>query len=252
MALGAVLVLAVVANAQTPTTEEPTSVPTEGGETPDGEPTATEDGEPGAVQETDALVIAVVPDEELEEGDTFEAEVRVEDAEHVAAYSFSLEFDPSHLEIVDQDATTEGIQFGSAIGDFLQTGDRENINCDAPQIRPENRITVLCVTNDAPVCLGGPEGASGSGTLGTFEFTVTSEGNTDLTVAASKLILDDFDPCSEERPIEVQPVLEGATVKVKGEGFNWLLVGGVVAVVAVLMAGGAFAYARTRSRATGE
>ena len=46
-----------------------------------------------------------------------------------------LGFDPDHLTVVDQDTGAEGLQFGTAIGEFLTQGERENIQCDDPRSR---------------------------------------------------------------------------------------------------------------------
>jgi Cohesin domain len=272
VAVVAGLVLASQAGAQTPTVGEPTegepTVPadataTEGDQPVGTPPTAGDevtpgDGPtPGGQPTGDApLVFVVVPDEEFEDGDTFDAEVRVEGAESVAAFEFDLSFDPDHLSVVDQDAATEGVQFGTAIGEFLTQGERENIQCNIPQVVSENQASVVCVTNDFPVCQGGPPGASGSGTLGTIQFEITAGGDTDLELPpdSAKLVLDDFEPCSEEgRPVEVVPATQGATVNVKSESdYTLWIILGIAAIVIAIVAGGAFAYFRTRQGPAGE
>jgi hypothetical protein len=258
--------------AQTPT-EGPTAdatatVPAEAtateGDQPVGTPPTAEDAvtpgdgpTPGGQPSGDApLVFVVVPDDEFEKGDTFDAEVRVEGAESLAAFSFNLGFDPEHLAVVDQDAGAEGLQFGTAVGDFLTQGERENIQCNDPQVVGGNQTLVVCVTNHPPVCQGGPPGVSGAGTLGIIQFEIIASGDTELELPpeSSTLVLDDFEPCTADgRPIEVVPATQGATVNVKEESdYTLWIILGVAAIAIAVLAGAAFAFLRARRPATDE
>jgi hypothetical protein len=264
--------------AQTPTGEAPTEPPAEATATEALEPTATEPeapvatattgeaaetppaDEPSPAAETPAgtppggepVISVVVPDDELEEGDTFDAEVRIDNAERIAAFSFGLVFDPEHLSVPDQDPNVDDIQFGDAIGEFLDTGERPK-NCDEPRIDEGNNAVMVCVTNNPAVCAGGAMGVSGSGRLGVVQFEVIGTGDTQLSFDEedTSVVLDDFVPCESEQPIQVRPQTEGATVNVSGDSFPWLLVLGGAAIVLAIGAGGAFAYMRWRGRSTG-
>jgi hypothetical protein len=201
------------------------------------------------------LVSVVVPDEEFEDGDTFDAEVRIENAERIAAFSFRLLFDPEHLTVPDQDANVDGVQFGSAIGDFLTQGERADvIQCDVPSVDAENQVNVACITNAPAVCQGGPEGSSGEGTLAIVPFEVVDQGDTELNFDPewTSVVLDDFSPCESGEPIQVPAQTEGTTVRVKSDSLPWLLIAGVAAVIIAIVGAGGYAYYRSRQRTTGE
>lgn len=197
----------------------------------------------GPAQAQDALPMVSIeaPTDPVKVGGQFEVDVVVQDVEHVASFDFAIAYDTNLL----------SFQRVEGVGDFLASGERQDLLCSDPMDQP-GLLSVACVTVDAPVCLGGAPGASGSGLLGTVIFKAEGEGLAALDlVSPTDLVLDDIDPCdaAEGATQEIAHGRNGATVQlVSGDddGFPWIIVGpiiGVVAALALLGVGG-LAYQR--------
>lgn len=145
-------------------------------------------------EEEGTQVVVVPPDEVFALGDEFAVEVRVEDVEHLAGFDFAIEFDPELVSFVGMED----------VGDFLVAGDRETV-CGDPTVNG-NSVSALCATIAEPVCLGGPEGPSGSGVLARVVFRAEALGEAVLELSdPTSLILDDIDPCD---PVNVEQAVE--------------------------------------------
>ena len=204
-----------------------------------------EEGTATPEPDTDVLMRMEVdqPAEPLEEGQEFAARVMLDNVEHMAAFDFTIGFDPDKVSferVEDQ-------------GELLKTGQRQEIDC--PDLgTAEDSVSVNCITFGPPVCLGGDAGASGSGLLGTVFFTSKGSGDATLELTMTTLALDDLQPCDETGQAQAIPHRRGDKVTVAlagGGGSSMVLIGGIigaVAVVVVLGAGG-FLWYRRRSAA---
>ena len=202
-------VLLSAANAQE-ATQEPTQATAPAGT---GQPTPATTGEATPDASIKTLVrIEVDPQTEpIPKGTEFEARVMVDNVDHLAAFSFTISYDPKRLKPVtaeDAQQTPEpGLVPGRGgpvaktrgLGDILTTSDRERTSgmiCGATEINEDDdTITGICNTLGAPVCLGGLAGASGSGLLGAVYFESKGGGMTTITLADAGLTLDDYDIC---------------------------------------------------------
>ena len=127
-------------------------------------------------------------------------------------------------------------------GDFLGSTGRE-VACPDPVSQPESGVLrMLCVTLRME-----PAGPDGAGTLATVTFRAVGSGTTDLALSDVR--------ANEPDATEITPVsVQSGVLKVAGSGgFNWLIWGPVIGVVAVVVVGGgAFAAMRLRSGSGGE
>ncbi|MBI4571163.1 MAG: hypothetical protein HY723_04380 [Chloroflexi bacterium] len=173
----------------------------------------------------------------VESGDTFRLTVLVENVEHVAAFAAVIGYDPDRLEPVKD---PEGISPGEGmvpvlvedLGQFImENGERQSMIC-RPSLADTATytITITCNTAEAPLCLGGPPGASGSGVLGRVVFESKGGGLTTLELTDAQLVLDDLvSDCSNT--LEIEHTREDATVELIGGG------GGSNTVVIVVAVG---------------
>jgi hypothetical protein len=182
------------------------------------------------VQEEPALVKIDAPTEPVAAGEEFTVELLVENVEHLSAFDFTISYDPELLsyERVEDE------------GQFLATGEREDITCPEA-ISREGELIVFCVTPDLPFCMGGPSGASGSGLLARVFFKARGEGVAMLELSdPTTLALDDINPCDSN--LNTPPIphtRQNASVELLGGGgFPWLIVGPIIGVVALLVIGG--------------
>jgi len=216
-------------HAQLPPTEVPTETPV-----PDTDTTVRLEVDPPAAAP-------------LESGIEFPVRVLVDEVEHMASFNFALGFDPDKVEFVrieDQ-------------GQVLESGDRQDIQCpDLPG--GDGSVVVNCNTFNAPVCLGGPEGVSGSGLLATVFFRSKGNGDATFELTTSTMALDDFQDCEDpDSPVLAIPHLRGEDVTVDlaggGGGSSIGLIIGIIAgvvVVVVVGAGGLIWYRRRGSAST--
>lgn len=120
-------------------------------------------------------------------GDEFVVEVRIEDVEHLSAFQFELAFDEAAMTLVRW----------SGLGEMFTTSQRNATLCyplpDDPH--PEESRTAGCSTLGPPVCIGGPSGPSGAGTLARAVFRAERAGTTALRLTETTLVWDDVRPC---------------------------------------------------------
>lgn len=230
---------------------------------------------PTRAQETLVRIEIDSPIEPVPTGEEFEARVLVEDVDHLAGFSFTLEYDPERVEPVEEEApaapgelvSDEGLDDDDIpvrvldIGAFLIESERqEGIICGRPVAKDLNgdgkreSVVVSCVTTGPPLCLGGEPGMSGSGLLGRVVFKAKGGGATTLKFANTSLVLDDIEECNvEERGAEQIPHrAEDASVQLEGgDGTSGAVIGiivGVGVVVVVIVGGlGGFLWYRRRA-----
>jgi len=210
-----VFALATITNAQTPgggITPEGTPITVEAAPTFQPTPAATVTGGPTATPDLSIkTVIRIEADPQtapIKRGTQFEARVMVDNVDHLAGFQFSISYDPKRLEAVKASGagSTPGVTpilsipgnavDGRGLGDFLSTSARAGgIFCSGPADQ-DSQISATCVTNDAPVCWGGPAGPSGSGLLGAVTFKSKGGGPTTLTLSTGQLVLDDYADCT--------------------------------------------------------
>jgi hypothetical protein len=185
------------------------------------------------------LLIKVVPPvEEVTEGDEdIVVVVTAENAKNIAAFQYQLEYDPDVLEVATDPATQQPL---IQRGDFLGSSGRE-VACPDPENQP-GVLRITCVTLRME-----PAGPDGAGTLTTITFKAIGSGFTDLKL--DRVGANNPD-ATQITPISVQ----SATLDVAGSGgMNWILWGGIGAVVAAVAAGGAgFAAMRKRAGSAGQ
>lgn len=243
-------------------------------ETPDlGPALGEEDATPDP--ETDTVLRVEVDEavQPVESGDQFEASVYVENVENLAAFDFSITYDPERIEPVFDD-NGDSPQDGPAIGpgeavqvlnagQFIEGSDRgATMECPlrfhrVSEVTGDQWVTVSCNTFAQPVCIGGPEGASGSGLLGAVLFRSLGGGDTTLELSNSTLVLDDVEPCDPDgdfRVVSIPHRRADAEVRLAGNGVDTgTVIGAVVgAVVIAAVAGsaGLLWYRRRQARSS--
>lgn len=159
--------------------------------------------------------------------------INVENAKNLAAFQFDLKFDANIFAVdpPDPGKPDEAAQRG----DFLTSTNRQAV-CN--QANSDGLVRMQCVTLSPT-----PPGPDGSGTLATVFLKAIGSGKTDLSLG--RLIVNQV----VLNPVEIVPTSSPVTLKVKGGGggFNWLLWGPVIGVVAlVVVGGGAFGAMRMR------
>ena len=251
--------------AQTPG-QTPQSQGTQGG------PTGTSEATPGPNIKT-LVKVTVQQTKPIPKGQEFEAQVSIDNVDHLNAFDFFVTFDPARLEPVfaagsGQPAATAppGTPTGAGVqrlvkaanlGKFLTSSGRQELQCQAA-IRGTNQYGVLCTLLGAPVCLGGQPGVSGSGLLASLFFKSKGGGLTSLKLTETKLTLDDVaPPCptSATDPFTIQAIphrSQDTTVLLeKDSGSKMLLIVVAIVVVAVVVVGGGAGYAVYRRRQSG-
>ena len=234
---------------------------------------------PAGAQDGDTLVKVSAAEQSIDVGEQFEVQVTVENVEHLASFAFDLRYDPSLVQPVQDGQQPDDAEdaeptatsdagdpaepqqvSGDDIGQILATSERsENIICEGPAAVDESgdgvrdTIRVFCVTASAPVCLGGPEGASGSGVLASLSFEAMDSGKATLEISNSTLTADDVEDCDiDSDTIEITHALENATIELKGGSIPWRLIGIGAGVVVAVLVGGALVglawYKRRSSR----
>jgi hypothetical protein len=268
--------LVAIANAQTPSgTTTPAGTPiTVEAVTAQPTPAASATGGPTATPDLSIkTVVRIEVDPQtapIKRGTQFEARVMVDNVDHLAGFQYSISYDPKRLEPVKASgaANTPGVTpvlsipgnavEGRGLGDFLSTSARAGgMYCSGPADQ-DSKISATCVTNDAPVCLGGPAGPSGSGLLGAGTFKSKGGGPTTLALVKSELVLDDVEPPCDPNDPNFQVALipnrqQNADVELEastGGGSNTMLI--IIIVVVVIAAGaGVGGYVWYRGRQPG-
>lgn len=249
-------------------------VPARAQETPEASPQTTPEAPTPAGTASDTVVRIEVdqPVEPIKSGEVLEARIVVENVEHLASFEFTVQYDRDKLKPLKAGESaptpfagtpTAGgeqdlIQIDQA-GEFLASSERGNggdgVACTSP-IATDGEIKFNCSTIGAPLCLGGPAGASGSGILSVIPFESRGGGLTTIDLVDSTLIQDDVEPpCDPEdlRLIQIEHTREGASIELaaKSDSNTMLIVIIVIVVSAVVAAGGAGGYWWYRQRSAG-
>ena len=252
------LLLSAAGAQETPEDETPAPTPGTPQTTPGQDVTPAAGG-------TQIRLEAVAPEQPVPDGEEFQIRVLVDNVEHLASFDVQVSYDPDLVEPVGAEQATpaptpediEGLAQVENIGAFLESSARgPSINCAAPSpFFRGSSVTFTCATFDLPVCLDGPEGATGSGELGSIRFRVKGDGGTaTFALVRSTLVLDDIVPCD---PVDGDSVAiehtRGGPVSVEveggGGGLSGVLIGVIIAVVVVVVIGGGGGYLWYRRRA---
>jgi hypothetical protein len=181
-------------------------------------------------QGNQARMSAEPPEESLKEGGPeFKVNIVVDDVTNLAAFQFSLSYDPSIIQYV-------GVKEGS----FLGSTGREP-QCTEPRIQPGQPETLSfnCATLGPPVSLKGTAGPDGSGVLAEITFAPVGGGTTPLDLKDGILVAAELD--AQGQPAQMETAVQGATLDVTsaGGGISWALWGPVIGVVAAVVVVGA-------------
>jgi hypothetical protein len=259
---------ALALSASTALAQEETAPPTLEEGVPTPEPTVEEDIDP---ESNTVVLIQVDPAiQPIPEGEQFNAQVMVENVDHLAAFDFTITYDPERIDpVLDPEATPEEgatVEGGTPItasdlGLILEGSERgEALSCPL-HFNRGNQVTVSCNTFAPPVCLDGPAGASGSGVLATLPFVSKGGGDTTLVLTGSTLALDDIDPCDPEADFQIIRIphrRQDSQIELEGGGGGSLssttiagIAIGVIAVAAIAGSAGLIWYRRRQSGAGG-
>ena len=232
-------------------------------EAPDASPQAPDEQD---TQESGTLVFLEVEapgGEPVKKGDTFFVHVMVSDVENLSAFSYEIGYDPDRVRPVSQegqdpdvatptpfggtpvpgsDDALQNILVEGEIGQMVAESPRNSL-CAGPFVKSLSSgvVTAGCVGVSLPVCLGGPPGVSGSGTLGTIVFKSRGGDMTQLALASPVLTSDDVEPPCD--PIELRPVTIASssgspvTVLLSGGGGSSVLLFVIIAIVVVAALG---------------
>jgi hypothetical protein len=266
MAVVAALLLLSAASAQeTPAPTDSTSAAASpGAETPATTPGALET--PTVV--TDTLVRIEVDQavQPVSSGDEFEVRVMVDNVEHLSAFDFVLQYDPDRLEPVEDPSGgtpaagdagglgAEDVQIAGRLAEFIETSPSgESSTCQGPYVREQGFVLGVCVSLARPLCLDGPEGATGSGVLARIQFKSRGGEMTNLRLASSNLVSDDVEPPCDPEDFRLRRIphrVQDTTVLLAGGGGGaGVLIGVIIGVVVVaLLAGGGGVYVWYRRR----
>jgi len=181
-------------------------------------------------QDGQARMSVEPPAERVETGGPeFTVNIVAGDVTNLAAFQFSLSYDPSIIRYVE----VKG-------GDFLGSSGRD-AQCLEPMLeqgQPET-LNFNCVTLGPPVSLKGTPGPDGSGVLAEVTFAPLNGGNTPLELTDAILVAAEIN--AEGRPVEIDTAVESASLEVasSSDGFNWTLWGTVIGLVAAVVVVGA-------------
>ena len=170
------------------------------------------------------------PEESLKEGGPeFKVNIVADDVTNLAAFQFSLSYDPSIIQYV-----------GVTEGPFLGSTGREP-QCTEPYVQPGQPETLSfnCATLGPPVSLKGTAGPDGSGMLAEITFAPVGGGTTPLDLKDGILVAAELD--AQGRPAQIETAVQSATLDVAstGGGISWALWGPVIGVVAAVVVVGA-------------
>jgi hypothetical protein len=179
---------------------------------------------------------------EIKEGGTvFQVDVLASGVSNLAAFQFSLQYNPSILRYV-------GVKEATFLG---STG--RPVQCADPRQEQDSkkveRIRFACATLAGPVSLGGKAGPNGAGTLAQVTFAPVGGGNTPLDLTEGILVAAEID--AEGNPAQIPSSMQGSSLDVigSGGGFPWLILGGALAgIVVVGLVGGGVLLSRRRMR----
>ena len=170
------------------------------------------------------------PVEPIKEGGLeFKVNIVADDVANLAAFQFSLSYDPSIIQYV-----------GVTEGPFLGSTGREP-QCTEPYVQPGQPETLSfnCATLGPPVSLKGTAGPDGSGMLAEITFLPVGGGTTPLDIKGGILVAAELD--AQGRPAQIETAVQSATLDVAstGGGISWALWGPVIGVVAAVVVVGA-------------
>ena len=164
-----------------------------------------------------------------EGGPEFKVNIVADDVTNLAAFQFSLSYDPSIIQYV-----------GVTEGPFLGSTGREP-QCTEPYVQPGQPETLSfnCATLGPPVSLKGTAGPDGSGMLAEITFLPVGGGTTPLDIKGGILVAAELD--AQGRPAQIETAVQSATLDVAstGGGISWALWGPVIGVVAAVVVVGA-------------
>lgn len=181
-------------------------------------------------QDGQARMSVEPPAERVETGGPeFTVNIVAGDVTNLAAFQFSLSYDPSIIKYVE----VKG-------GDFLGSSGRQP-QCLEPMVvkgQPET-LKFNCVTLGPPVSLNGTAGPDGSGVLAEVAFAPLHGGETSLELTDAVLVAAEIN--EQGTPVQIDTAVENASLRVfsPGAGFNWTLWGTVIGLVAAVVVVGA-------------
>ena len=181
-------------------------------------------------QENPARMSVEPPAEQVKTGGPdFTVDIVAEDVTNLAAFQFSLSYDPSIIKYVE----VKG-------GDFLGSSGREP-NCLEPRVEQGNPETLRfnCVPLGPPVSLKGTAGPDGSGGRAPITFAPLSGGKTSFELSDAILVAAEID--EQGRPAQIDTAVGNASLEVTspGDGFDWTLWGMIIGLVAAVVVVGA-------------
>ena len=146
-------------------------------------------------QEAGPTIRLDLPEPLVPEGEEFVVEVLAEDVTGLAGFDITIEYDSERLSYVSMEDTDE----------FLSSGGRQNSSCEVINVTDGavRAMIVRCDTDNPPVCLGGPAGATGSGLLARLTFKADGLGETVLELTNTTLTGDDVEPCDADTGVAV-------------------------------------------------
>lgn len=236
-------------------------------ETPEPTAAATDVAPPLSGDGTTLQLQIDAPEQPVPVGDVIRATVLVENVEHLAGFDFTITYDPDRLRLIEADQGGTPVPtidpalggFGvpsvqvDELGGFLaESGRGGQLFCQVPSAG-NGQVVVNCNTAFAPACLGGPDGASGTGTLSVIPFESRGGGTTTIEITSSTLVLDDIEPCDTDdgRPQAIEHTRGAAAtleLAAKDDSSTMLIIIIVIVVVVVVAAGGGGYYAYRRSQ----
>jgi len=169
----------------------------------------------GGTAQADTAVMKVAPaSQTVDVGDgKFTVDIVIENVSDLAAFEFTLTFDPSILGYVPT------VEEGPVVGPFLGSTGR-TVLCPqyiyyspAPSSPTEDAVVFGCVSFDPAVDDKKP-GASGTGVAATVTFVPRKAGTSQLRLGLAKDNFSLADPFGEDLPVSA----EGGSVKVTGSG----------------------------------
>lgn len=176
-------------------------------------------------QSGDTAIRVALPDTPVKEGDDpITVTVTAENVENLAAFEFLLLYDG---DIFDYDSYQKG--------DFLGSTGREVV-CN--EVSETGAFKVNCVT----LRVAPPLGPDGNGVLATINLKPKGSGTTDLTLDRIKFSAAD----ETATTIPVPNVVNGSITVEGSSGTNYILWGGIIGVVALVVIG-AVAFGVTRA-----
>jgi len=193
-----------------------------------------------AAQSNQARMFVEAPSEQVKKGGVdFRVNIVADNVSNLAAFQFSLSYDPSIVKYVSVENSS-----------FLGSTGREPL-CPDPILDDKNpqTLTFSCNTLGPPTSVpGATAGASGTGVLAIVTFSPIGTGLTGLDLKGGTLIAAELDV--RGRPAEISTAVESSTLEIASSGgVPWMIVGPIIGVVALaVVAGLAIFIIRLRAR----